>query len=114
VPLFAIHGRVANQPVELLIDTGSERTTLSLHSPAARALRSYRNYPALSPALSGESRAWVVLEVPVEVAGFRGEDDVVVTDDQESECAIDGALGMDVLAHCRVVVMRTGASIRCM
>lgn len=111
--LYVAPAKLGGNPVRLLVDSGSARTTLLLKSPTARAFRKWSNYPATIPDPSGKHAAWVVLAVPVSIAGLEINVDLVVTDDPDEPCDVDGALGMDILRHCDFVLMRSVAGLTC-
>lgn len=111
--LWIANASLGGHDVRLLVDTGSVRTTLLLRSPTTPAFRKWRNYPATMRLPSGNHAAWVVLDVPIAVAGLETNLDLVVADDPDEPCDIDGTLGMDVLARCDVVVMRASAGLTC-
>lgn len=111
-PLYTIEATIAGERARLLVDSGSARTSVLLRSSIARRVRKWPNYPATVRDPSGGHDAWVVLAVPVSVARFEVEIDMVVTDDAEP-CDVDGALGVDVLRSCDVILMRASGAITC-
>jgi hypothetical protein len=86
---------------------------LLLRSPTTKAFRKWRNYPATLPDPTGNHSAWVVLGVPVSIAGLETDIDLVVTDDPEERCPVDGSVGMDLLERCDFVLMRSTAGLTC-
>src|SRR5262249_16469197 len=111
--LWVIEAALGGNRVRLLVDSGSARTTLLLRSPSTPAFRKWRNYPAEIPDPTGNHEAWVVLDVPIAVAGLETDLDLVVADDPDEPCDVDGTLGMDVLVRCDIVIMRASAGITC-
>jgi hypothetical protein len=111
-PLYTVDVVLAGERVRMLVDTGSARTSVLLRSATAARVRKWPNYPATVADPSGRHAAWVVLAVPLSVAHLETDIDLVVTDDPEP-CDVEGALGVDVLRSCDVVLMRTSGAISC-
>jgi len=113
VSLFVVDAIIAGDAVHLLIDSGSARTSLSMRSAAVQHIRTWPNYPATLHDPSGDHRAWVVLGVPIFVGEMQTAIDLVVADDPGNSCGADGALGVDLLTRCNIVLMRAAGGISC-
>jgi hypothetical protein len=111
--LWVVDATLGGHGVRLLVDSGSARTSLLKKSPTTPAFRKWRNYPATIPDPTGNHSAWVVLDVPISVAGLETSLDLVVSDDPDEPCDVDGTLGMDVLRRCDIVLMRASAGLTC-
>lgn len=107
--LFFLDAIVAGEKTRMLVDSGSARTTLSIQSTTTQRIRKWPNYPAK---LQGTD-AWVVLQVPIAIGHSETSVDLVVTKEPRGPCDTLGAIGMDVLKSCKVVVMRASAGITC-
>jgi hypothetical protein len=119
---YVLPVRVADQMVSLLLDTGARATTIYASSPRVQAvLGAMEGRPPRIPENLGPVRVAGAASVanlvffagvPFDVGGTRMEGDLAVGPG-ETQCGEDGLLGFDLLRHCRVVLTRTDAALRC-
>jgi predicted aspartyl protease len=112
---FVIPASVEGRTVDLLVDTGAERSDLLVSSGAARALtpRSTRNKEQLYAA-SGRMTSRTVHGATVSVGDFAVKTDLdLIPGAADPYCPRDGVVSMDVLHACILVLGRTAMSGRC-
>jgi predicted aspartyl protease len=103
---YVIPAEVERRPVNLLVDTGAERTDLLVGTPAAAALasRSVANKDPLYAA-SGRIRTRMVHGARVKVGEWSRPVDIdLIPGTTDAFCPREGVLSMDVLASCVLVL----------
>jgi predicted aspartyl protease len=114
-PVFIVPASVENRAVDLLVDTGSERSDLLATSGAGKALssRSVPNKEELISA-SGKMSSRIVQGVTVAVGDFAVRTDVrLIAGAADPDCPRDGVVSMDVLRACVLILGKTGMTGRC-
>ena len=113
---FVLPGNVEGRAVDLLVDTGAERSDLLLASPvAAKALvaHSVASGEHLYAA-SGRMTARTVKGATVSVGDFAVRTDLdLIRGEIDPDCPRDGVVSMDVLRACVLVLGKTGMTGRC-
>jgi hypothetical protein len=113
--LFVLPARIESHPVELLLDTGAQWTDLLSTSKAGRALAT-RAKPSRDQmyAASGLVRTTVVKSAQVKVGDWSVTTDVdVVPGVSDPACPRDGAVSMDALESCTLILGRKRLRGRC-
>jgi predicted aspartyl protease len=114
-PVFVVPATVEKRAVDLLVDTGSERSDLLASSSAAKALssRSIPNKEELISA-SGKMTSRIVQGATIGVGDFAVRTDVrLIAGAADPDCPRDGVVSMDVLRACVLVLGKTGIAGRC-
>jgi predicted aspartyl protease len=112
---FVLPAVVAGHGAQLLLDTGAPNTDLLLTSRAGSSLLGQSSASAEPMyAASGLVRTRVVHEAHVKVGSWSVTTDVdLVPGSADRSCPRDGALSMDVLARCTLVLGRKALLGRC-
>jgi hypothetical protein len=112
---FVVSASIDGRAVDLLLDTGAHRTDLLSTSKVARALA-----PRAKPssdnayAVSGLVRTRVVSALPLRVGDWALRTDVdLVPGSPDAACPRDGAIAMDALESCVLVLARKRLRGRC-
>ena len=112
---YVLRGAVEGAPVDLVVDTGAQRSDLLAKSAAGRALgaRTVANQERMFGASGGlESRT--VKEARMVVGEVRVTRDVdLLPGDADPFCPRDGVVSMDVLHACVLVLGRAQIYARC-
>ncbi len=112
---FVIPASVEGRAVDLLVDTGAQRSDLLVSSGAGKALarRSVANKETLYAA-SGRMTSRTVKRATVNVGGYAVRTDVdLIPGTADPYCPRDGVVSMDVLRSCVLVLGRTSMTGRC-
>ena len=112
---FVLPAAVAGRPAQLLLDTGAHHTDLLTTSRAGAALTAQSSASAEAMyAASGLVRTRVVHDARVKLGSWAVTTDVdLVPGTADRSCPRDGALSMDVLSKCTLVVGRKALLGRC-
>ena len=112
---FVIPASVEGRSVDLLVDTGAQRSDLLVTSGVGRALapRSVANKETLYAA-SGRMTSRTVRRATVSVGGYAVRTDVdLIPGAADPYCPRDGVVSMDVLRSCVLVLGKTSMTGRC-
>jgi predicted aspartyl protease len=112
---FVIPASVEGRPVDLLVDTGAQRSDLLVSSSTGKALspRSVANKEQLYAA-SGRMTSRTVKGATVSVGDFAVRTDLdLIPGSADPYCPRDGVVSMDVLRACVLVLGKTSMSGRC-
>ncbi len=96
-----VQAKVNGVPVEMAIDTGAQRTTLTRNNPALASLASAMGRPGGVSGLNSTGHGLGLEDVPVEAGGARFSMAVLVV--PASSPCWHGVLGTDLLRHCSMV-----------
>ncbi|MGO8995927.1 MAG: pepsin/retropepsin-like aspartic protease family protein, partial [Polyangiaceae bacterium] len=114
-PVFVVPATIEKRAVDLLVDTGSERSDLLSGSSAGKALasRSVANKEDVISA-SGRMTSRTVPGATISVGDFAVRTDVrLIAGVADPDCPRDGVVSMDVLRSCVLVLGKTTMSGRC-
>jgi hypothetical protein len=114
-PVFVVPATVEGRAVDLLVDTGAERSDLLATSTAGKALssRSVANKEQMIGA-SGKVTSRLVRSATVGVGDFAVRTDVaLISGTVDPDCMRDGVVSMDVLRTCVLVLGKTSIAGRC-
>jgi predicted aspartyl protease len=112
---FVIPANVEGRSVDLLVDTGAQRSDLLVSSSAGKALsaRSVPNKEQLYAA-SGRMTSRTVHGATISVGDFSIRTDLdLIPGSADPYCPRDGVVSMDVLKACVLVLGKTSMSGRC-
>jgi hypothetical protein len=112
---FVIPAAIEGHKVDLLLDTGAQRSDLLATSPAGKALekRSASNREQLYAA-SGRMTSRTVKAATITVGDFEVKSDVdLIPGASDPFCPRDGVVSMDVLRACILVLGKHGMAGRC-
>ncbi|HEY2517913.1 MAG TPA: aspartyl protease family protein [Polyangiaceae bacterium] len=112
---FVLPATVEGRPVDLLVDTGAQRSDLLATSPTGKALakRSTANKDQLYAA-SGRMTSRTVKGATVSVGDYAVKTDLdLIPGTADPYCPRDGVVSMDVLRGCVLVLGKTGMAGRC-
>ena len=112
---FVIPANVEGRSVDLLVDTGAQRSDLLVSSGAGKALapRSVANKEQLYAA-SGRMTSRTVKGATISVGGYAVRTDVdLIPGTADPYCPRDGVVSMDVLRACVLVLGKTSMTGRC-
>jgi len=118
VPLFAVHAQIEGRPIDLVVDTGASATLVVAQSEVARALSARATETSSRFALGGHSEVRIARDTEVRVGDSQVHVAVDIQSAEPRECGdatiqLEGALGSDVLRHCRLIIGRDRAALRC-
>jgi predicted aspartyl protease len=112
---FVLPGTIEGRAVDLLVDTGAQRSDLLASSAGGKALaaRSVANKEQLYAA-SGRMTSRTVKRAAVTVGDYAVRTDVdLIPGTADPYCPRDGVVSMDVLRACVLVLGKTALSGRC-
>jgi hypothetical protein len=114
-PVFVVPATVEGKAVDLLVDTGAERSDLLTTSAAGKALgsRSVANKEQMIGA-SGKMTSRIVRGTTIGVGDFAVRTDVaLIAGAADPDCVRDGVVSMDVLRTCVLVLGKAAIAGRC-
>lgn len=112
---FVLPASIEGRPVDLLVDTGAQRSDLLATSAGGKALasRGVANKEQLYAA-SGRMTSRTVKGATVSVGDYAVRTDVdLIPGTADPYCPRDGVVSMDVLRSCVLVLGKTGMAGRC-
>jgi predicted aspartyl protease len=112
---FVLPASIEGRPVDLLVDTGAQRSDLLATSVAGKALapKSIANKEQLYAA-SGRMTSRTVKAATVAVGDFAVHADIdLIPGAADPYCPRDGVVSMDVLRACVIVLGKTAMTGRC-
>ncbi len=112
--LFVLAATIDGLKLDLLLDTGAERSTLRRDSEVGQRLAAYARPAGTSYSLSEAQPYSVLPGARLALGPFHTALDLpLIEGKNDPECPHDGALGMDVLRHCVIAISGARLLVRC-